>query len=289
MVAMAVTDEDHPVAGRRRGEPSGEGTGDGSAPGRRGPLRLVRDVAGARRRPAWWVELLFIGGSYFLYTLTRNSVPAHQLMALHRARDVLDAEQWLHIDMEHAANVALTHAHWLAVGANYYYATMHFAVTIGVLLWLYLRHPQRYRGVRTALYVTNLVALLGFWLYPLAPPRMLPGFVDTIIAYHTWGSWGSGDVAQVSNQFAAMPSLHIGWSLWCGLTIWRFARRRWVRVLGLCHPLLTFGVIVGTANHFVLDAVGGVAALATGFAVQRLVSGRPAYDLRAPAAVSGAA
>lgn len=231
------------------------------------------------RRPRWWQELLFIGGSYFLYTLTRNSVPAHALAAMHHATSLLGFERAVHVDVERTVNAALAGVKWLAVVADYYYATLHFVITIGVLLWLYVKHPLRYRGPRTALYATNIIALVGFWLYPLAPPRMLPGFVDTIINFHTWGSWGSGDVASMSNQFAAMPSLHIAWALWSGLTLWHLARPMWARIAGAIYPILTLLVIVGTANHFLLDAVGGAAALAGGFAVQRVISGRSAYAL----------
>jgi hypothetical protein len=239
--------------------------------------RAATDWFGSWRRPPWWHELLFIGASYFLYTLTRNSVPAHELMALHRAKAILHIEHVLHIDVEHSVNIAFSHLSWLAIGADYYYATLHFGVTVGVLVWLYLRHPLRYRNVRTVLYATNLAALLGFWLLPLAPPRMLPGFVDTVVHFHTWGSWGSGDVADMSNQFAAMPSLHIAWALWCGITLWRLAGWKWVRIVGLCYPAVTLLVIVATANHFVLDAVGGAAVLAAGYATQRLLAGRSAY------------
>jgi hypothetical protein len=152
-------------------------------------------------------------------------------------------------------------------------------VTIGVLVWLYLRHPLRYRSIRSVLFATNLVALLGFYFYALAPPRMYPehGFVDTIIAFHTWGSWGSADVAAASNQYAAMPSLHIGWALWCAVVIVALAERRWVRVLGAAYPVATLFVVVATANHFLLDAVGGVLVLVCGFVIQRLLSGRPAF------------
>jgi hypothetical protein len=74
-----------------------------------------------------------------------------------------------------------------------------------------------------------------------------------------------------------MPSLHIGWALWCAVVIVALAERRWVRALGALYPLATLFVIVATANHFLLDAVGGAVALACGFAVQRLLSGRSAF------------
>jgi hypothetical protein len=229
--------------------------------------------------------VLFIAICYGLYSLVRNAVPDHRVAAAHRAVDIYGLERTLHIGVEQSINAVVASTSWLAYVCNYYYATLHFAVTVGVLVWLYLKHPLRYRAVRSVLLVTNVVALAGFWFYALMPPRMLTGrgFVDTIVVFHTWGSWGSADVAKASNQFAAMPSLHIGWALWCAVAIVSLARRRWVRVLGALYPLATLFVIVGTANHFLLDAVGGVLALALGFGVQRLMSGRPAFA--APARV----
>ncbi|HWB67245.1 MAG TPA: phosphatase PAP2 family protein [Mycobacteriales bacterium] len=237
------------------------------------------------RPPRWWQELGFIAAVYGLYTLIRNAVPGHEVAARHRAHSIIHIESWLHIDIEHTLNrfVATTqidHVHWLAYVSDYYYATLHFVVTIAVLVWLYRWHPLRYRSIRSVLIITNLGALVGFWLFSLAPPRMLPNFVDTIVQFHTWGSWASPGVDSASNQFAAMPSLHIAWSLWCAIAIVKLAKRRWVRVLGALYPAATLFVILGTANHFVLDAVGGVAALGVGILGQRLLPGRPAYARR---------
>jgi hypothetical protein len=231
------------------------------------------------RRPRFWEEIIFVGVGYSLYTAIRNDVPTHESAAFHRADDLLAIERTLHINMELAVNKAVASVEWLVQSANYYYATMHFAVTIGVLLWLYFRQPSHYRPVRTVLYATNYIALLGFWLYPLAPPRMLTGdgYIDTVVTFHTWGSWGSGDVDAASNQFAAMPSLHIGWALWCGIALVRLSPHTWVKVLGVLYPATTLLVIVATANHFVLDAVGGMAVLALGFGIQRLLYGQSAF------------
>ena len=247
------------------------------APARR-PRALLPERIRALRRPLWWQELLFIGVCYELYSLVRNAVPEHERAAFARAGELFRFEHRLHIGFEQAVNAFVASRDALAYVCNYYYATLHFAVTIGVLVWLYLRHPLRYRAMRSVLFAMNLVALLGFYFYALAPPRMFPehGFVDTIIAFNTWGSWGSADVAEASNQYAAMPSLHIGWALWCAVVIAALAERRWVRLLGALYPLATLFVIVATANHFLLDAVGGVAVLACGFVVQRLLSGRSA-------------
>lgn len=244
---------------------------------RRGLHRTVSSQVRGWRRPRWWTEVAFILGSYALYSLTRNVVPAHEELARRHAIGLLHLEQRLHLDPERMVNSWLGGIRWLAEIANSYYAALHFLITIGVLVWLYRRHPVHYRGVRTALYATNLIALLGFWLYPLAPPRMLPGFVDTIVRFPIWISWDSTDVAKASNQFAAMPSLHVAWSLWCGIVLFRLARRRWVRLAAPLYPLFTVAVILGTANHFVLDAIGGVLTLSVGFVVSWAIFGRPAF------------
>ncbi len=244
----------------------------------RRPVALLPEKVRAIRPPRWWQEVAFVLIVYYLYSLVRNSVPSHEVGAFNRARSVLSLERTMHINVEHAVNSLVAGHSWLAYVSDYYYATLHFVVTIGVLVWLYVRHPLRYRSIRSVLIVTNLTALVGFWFISLAPPRMLPGFVDTVVKFHTWGSVASADVAKDANQFAAMPSLHIGWALWCAIAIVTLAKRRWVRVLGAMYPIFTLFVVLGTANHFVLDAVGGVIALGVGVAVERLLSGRHAYS-----------
>lgn len=248
---------------------------------RRRARGLLPDRLAAARPPRWWEEIIFVLLAYWLYSLVRDTVPTHEVAALHRAQAILRFEQALHIDIERPINLFVASVHPIAYVADYFYATLHFVVTVAVLVWLYRSHPMRYRSLRSVLFATNLVGLFGFWVYALAPPRMLTadGFIDTVVRFHTWGSWASGDVASASNQFAAMPSLHIGWSLWSGVIIVMLARRRWVRILGALYPVATFLVIMGTANHFVLDALGGVVALALGFAIQRLLSGRAAFAL----------
>jgi hypothetical protein len=147
------------------------------------------------------------------------------------------------------------------------------------MVWLFFRLPHIYRGARTVLVATSLIALLGFYLYPTAPPRLLNsiGYIDTVARFHTWGSLADPNIAKESNQFAAMPSLHIGWALWAGIAIFVCARHLWVRILGLIYPVCTLAVIVGTANHFILDAVGGALVVGLAFGVQFLLSGHGAF------------
>ncbi|WP_399924574.1 phosphatase PAP2 family protein [Streptomyces kanamyceticus] len=224
------------------------------------------------RRPRLWFEILLIAVSYWTYSLIRNAVPEQKAQALRNADWIWRVEHDLGIAVERGVNHAVDSVTWLIVGMNYYYATLHFVVTLGVLVWLFRKHPGRYAATRLVLFATTAVALVGYYLYPLAPPRLMNGttFIDTVLVHHTWGSMASGDLKNMSNQYAAMPSMHIGWSLWCGLTIFALASVPWAKVLGLLYPVATLVVIVATANHFWLDAVGGMICLAFGFTVTRL-------------------
>lgn len=241
----------------------------------------VRDQRRSPARPRLWFELALIGISYWVYSLIRNAVPEQESVAQRHAAWIWDFEHSLGTAFEHAVNHAVDRVTWLVVGMNYYYATLHFIVTIGVLVWLYRWHPGRYAASRTVLFVTTGIALVGFYFYPLAPPRLMTGggFIDTVKVHETWGSLASGAGAHVSNQYAAMPSMHIGWSLWCGLTIFFLARAVWVRALGLLYPAATLVVIVSTANHFWMDAVGGIVCLGVGFLAARSLYHVWAYQL----------
>ncbi|MEU8955645.1 phosphatase PAP2 family protein [Streptomyces sp. NPDC048518] len=254
---------------------------------------LARRLRGLRtpRRPRLWFEILLIAISYWTYSLIRNAVPEQKTQALRNADWIWRVEQHLGIAVERSVNHAVDSVTWLIVGMNYYYATLHFVVTLGVLVWLFRSHPGRYAAARLALFATTAVALVGYYLYPLAPPRLMNGsdFIDTVVVHHTWGSMASGDLKNMSNQYAAMPSMHIGWSLWCGLTIFALASVPWVRVLGLLYPTATLIVIVATANHFWLDAVGGMICLTFGFLVARLWYGALPYALAREVAVRRAA
>ncbi|HEU5268824.1 MAG TPA: phosphatase PAP2 family protein [Jatrophihabitans sp.] len=231
------------------------------------------------RPPRLWQEALLIALGYFLYGQVRNLVPSHRGLAMQHGRAVQHLQEDLHLNFELSVNRFVADHAWLAQLMDYYYATLHFIVTPVCLLWLFLAHSRIYRGARTVLLVTSLLALAGFWLYPLAPPRLLPqyGYIDTVLKFHTWGSLADPKVAQHSNQFAAMPSLHIGWALWCGAAIFFCARHIWIRLLGVLYPLCTLAVVVGTANHFFIDAVAGLAVFAAGIIAQFLMSGRGAF------------
>jgi PAP2 superfamily len=266
--------------------------GDTGESGRR-RLPKIGPVLPARLRPVtrpknMLVEIALIGISYFCYRVTQNAARAGRNAPYNRGWDILRLERTLHINFELWLNHTVDKVNWLIVGMNYYYGTLHFIVPVAVLVWVYFKFPDHYRAVRTVLFATTGLALIGFYFYALAPPRLLPGagFIDTFCIHGTWGQKPpaggvctsvAGLTGVVSNNLAAMPSVHIGWSAWCGLTIASLARRKWVKALGILYPTATFIVIISSANHYVLDAVGGLVTLAAGFLVQRILHGRSVY------------
>ncbi|TDC84911.1 phosphatase PAP2 family protein [Actinomadura sp. 7K507] len=209
-----------------------------------------------------WRELLLVALFYTGYTLTRLVlVQDGTETAFANADEILRVERALGLDIELYLNETLLAVPWLARAANVFYATMHFIVTLGVVIWLYRYRPQHYRWLRTSLMVATGVALIGFWLYPLAPPRFLhsEGFVDPVTALHSLGLYASDASGTLTNQYAAMPSMHAGWALWCGVIMFKLATKKWAKVLGALYPLTTVVVILATANHYILDAVAGFA------------------------------
>jgi len=234
---------------------------DSTGPPVPAPRRQQRPSA--RRTARLAAELALIAAGYLCYTLLRNAVPTHEPTARLRAGELLRWESAAHLDPERTLNTALAGLRPLAVAADYYYATAHFLVVIAVALWAARRAPGAARRLRAVFYTLNALGLAGFWLFPLAPPRLLTGygFIDTVVAFHTWGSWGSTSVDAASNQFAAMPSLHVGWALWCTLSVWTLTRQRLARLLAAGYPVLTALVVLGTANHYLLDVAGGALAL----------------------------
>lgn len=226
-------------------------------------------------RPNLLLELLLIRVVYSAYAQVRLAATAGRATAEHHGRQIHSLEQWLHIDIEHWANHAVVEAGWLKAFFDYYYSTFHFIVPLAILGVLYVRRPADYRWVRSSIGFATLLALVGFWLYPLAPPRLMPGlgFIDTVHGVQDFAKPDYGALTEMTNQYAAMPSLHFGWSLWCGVVVVMLAPKPWMKALGLLHPLFTVSAIIATANHWVLDAVGGAAVVALGFGLTHVLSG----------------
>ena len=232
-------------------------------------------ISDTKAPPRWWREVMLIGALYLLYDFVRLLVAAGDGEAFTNAHRVLSLERALHIADETGLNHAVSATPELGVPLSYAYATLHYVVTPAVLVWMWRRRPGRYRGARTALVVATLLGLIGFWFFPTAPPRMLPGYVDTLARFHEWGWWGAAasaprGLAGLTNEFAAMPSLHVGWAAWCGWQLARNATWRWLRVIGVVYPVFMFVVVVGTANHYIADAAAGLGVIGAGALIARL-------------------
>jgi hypothetical protein len=230
-------------------------------------------AAAPRRRLRWWKEALFVIFFYAGYTVVRDirgSKPVSKLQAFHNADRLIGVERFLGIFQEQRIQRWFLADHRLLSFMNVFYGTAHFAVTIVALLWLFRRQPDRYPLWRNTLAITTALALLGFAFFPLMPPRLLPDkfhFVDTLKSIGGLWSFESGAVTKVSNQYAAMPSLHFAWSTWCALVFAPAIRPRWGKALVFAYPLVTLFCIVVTANHYILDAAGGALVLGVGFAL----------------------
>ncbi|MET7528255.1 phosphatase PAP2 family protein [Streptomyces goshikiensis] len=231
-----------------------------------------------RQRPTrWWAELLLLGLVYAAYSGGRLLARGDVALATDHGLAILDVEGPLGIDFERPLNRLFSETGWLGIPADFVYASMHYLVTPAVLLWIYHRRPAHYRSARTWLVASTLLGLVGFSLMPTCPPRLLDaahGFTDTMAQYSAYGWWGAEASAPrglgaLTNQYAAMPSLHVGWALWCGVLLWSHGRHPLVKAFGIAYPAITTLVVMGTANHYFLDAAAGAAVMGLGFLFAR--------------------
>ena len=242
----------------------------------------------------WWKEVLIIGIFYSVYSLVRNQFGSARIdssgvarESFNHALEVIRAERFFGLYREREIqNAFVNHGTFLQFW-NVFYGTAHFIVTVFTFLSIYRYSRHRFVRWRNTLASTTALALVGFSLYPLMPPRLLTeggpyggagfangvrlafpiDFIDTLKVYGGPWSFDSGAMTKVSNQFAAMPSLHCAWSVWCCLALWPLFRRGWQRAALAAYPIATMFCIVVTGNHYGLDAIGGLITLAAGFAL----------------------
>jgi hypothetical protein len=238
--------------------------------------RAIGHLAGWRRVAR---ELVLVAVFLAVYEEIRwHMVQAGGAAASH-ALSVVSAERALGLFRERAIQAVFTPWDTVTDAFNTYYGGTHFLVPAVVLAWLLLRHPEQYARARTALAVTTAVAFVCFWLYPVAPPRLLPagfGFVDTLRAAGAGHLEGSL-INTAGDQYASMPSLHVAWAVWCALALYPMFRHWALRALVVAYPVMTTLVVVATGNHFFLDAVAGTLLVgATWVVVSRVarLSGR---------------
>lgn len=205
------------------------------------------------------LTLLYIG-----YALGRAWVSTEPSTAIASGRELLGWERFLHIDIEASLNQAVSATAVVAVIACLIYATLHYLITPAAMVWLFRSRPGEYTRARSTLAIATASGLVVYAIAPVAPPRLLPGdgFIDTMSQYAAYGWWGDAGSAvrgmqELTNQYAALPSLHVGWAVWVALVMWRGSLSRWIRALAVGYPVLISVVVVVTGNHYLIDILAG--------------------------------
>jgi hypothetical protein len=223
------------------------------------------------RKIHWWFELLLAVAGYLVYaearTLHGKDAKAYKGLATRHGQDLFDFEKATHIDWEKGLqHVLLPYKGFLQVVGGFY-GGAHFIVTIGVLVWMLFRRPQFYRFWRAALFVLTMTAVGIFALYPAMPPRLLKDSsghtitVDTLDKVGGLWSYNHGVIERISDGYAPMPSLHLGWATWVALALFfTLPAKSWRRrlIVGF-YPLAVYFTVIATGTHFVIDGVAGMA------------------------------
>lgn len=241
----------------------------------------------------WWKEVLIVLAFYLVYSWIRNQFGSNEIaadgipeQAFNNAERVIRFQQAFGLYHEPSIQEFFLPYRAFIQFWNTWYGTAHFIVTIAVFAVLFWRRPQVFPVWRNSLAFMTALAIIGFALFPLMPPRLLDtpcseyggsciasslrgadgsfGYVDTLAEFGGPWSFDSGTMVNISNQYAAMPSMHIGWSTWCAVAVWPLLRRRWHRIVVIGYPLATMFCIVVTANHYWIDGVGGLACFGAG-------------------------
>ncbi|MEM7141178.1 MAG: phosphatase PAP2 family protein [Actinomycetota bacterium] len=238
----------------------------------------------------WWVEAVITVVFYIVYSMVRNQFgSALGGDILQRSFDnairIIDLEKALGLYHEEWIQEAFIDQDAFIVFWNAFYGSFHFGVTIFAMVWLFVKFPQRYMFMRSTLAATTGVALIGFAYFPLMPPRLLNNcesqygacetgheYIDTLVDPGGLWNFENGPMESISNQYAAMPSLHIAWAAWCTVALFPVLKNRWGRLFILSYPFLTLFAIVVTANHYWFDAVGGLIVLGLGLLIARPLS-----------------
>jgi hypothetical protein len=247
------------------------------------------------RRLLWWKELLLIVAFYGIYTFARDQFGSATIdgkgqpeASFHNAERVIAIERFFNFFHEATIQSWFLSWHLFIRFWNVYYGSLHFIVTVIAFIWMFRRSPDRFPRWRNTLGFATALAIVGFSFFPLMPPRLLSApppyggadlvaqkyhepaaekypFEDTLEKVGGLWSFDSGTMKELSNQYAAMPSLHMAWSTWSVLVMWPLVKRKWARGLLVLYPIATLFCIVVTANHYFLDAVGGLVVLGLGY------------------------
>lgn len=239
-----------------------------------GPVHLVRQV-------------LMFWAAYYAYRLVRGVAddPGVAAAAFQHARDVIGVERTLHVFVEPSVQALVSAWSPLSDAASWLYLNAQTSVTVGGLAYIYLFHNRAFPFVRNMFVVAMAIALVGYLVVPTAPPRLMPewGFSDPVAELTHVDPNAATGISRMFNPYAAIPSMHVCFALMLGLSLRRLCRRRAARIFWGAYPAVVLFVVVGTANHFLADAVLGAATAWLAAQTASLLGRLPAAR-RAPAA-----
>jgi membrane-associated phospholipid phosphatase len=240
-------------------------------------------VLQARVLPHGWLDALrqvsLFAAAYFAYMIVRGIADGSANAAFAHARDLISLERTLHLFVEPSIQAWASGSHFVMGLASWLYVNAQGSITIAALVYLYMRHNRNFYFVRNMFMIAMAIALVGYTVFPTAPPRFMPewGFIDTVSDFTPVNvSHTSASMSSLFNPYAAVPSMHVAFALMIGGSLAFLTRLRVVRVLWLLYPLLMTFVIVVTANHFIVDALlGAVTAGASAYGATWLARLRP--------------
>lgn len=238
-------------------------------------VALESDRLRQRAARAWRVteriglhEAVIVVVSFLIYFLVRGLVVDRAGQAMVNAFDIISFEQRLGIYWEIQMQRWILDSYFLIKFMNWVYFWGHMPLVIIFAVWLYVRHRGAYSLVRNAFLASGAIAVVIYATYPVAPPRLVPfaGYVDTMALFDRVG-YNAQEVSAFVNPFAAVPSLHFGWSLLLGAVIAKVAAHPLMKALGALWPVAMFFSVVMTGNHFIIDAVAGAIVSFAGFGI----------------------
>ncbi len=249
---------------------------------------VALERSGFRRRVAeWWRvtervgvhEAVIVVASFLIYFAVRGMVVDRAGQAMVNAFNLIALEQQLGIYWELQMQSWILDSYPAIKAMNWVYFWGHMPLVIVFAVWLWVWHRQAYTLVRNAFLASGAIAVVIYATFPVAPPRLVPfaGFVDTMALFDRVG-YNAQEVSAFVNPFAAVPSLHFGWSLLLGAVIAKVASNPLMRAAGVLWPVAMFFSVVMTGNHFILDAVaGGIVSFAgfgIAYAIHRVLKAR---------------
>ncbi len=225
-------------------------------------------------------QFLILFGCYAAYSLVRALTRGREVTAFANARHIMNAEKALHIYIEPWLQAKVSHVEILLRFFNFFYTEAHLPITIGCLIWIYVRRNDVFAFFRNWFLVLNGIAVTCFALVPTAPPRLLPtsGIVDTLYLLSST-NFQTGPTSWLANPFAAVPSLHIGYAMFVAMSVFMLARTRVVRVLAVLYPAVVLVEVIVTGNHFFFDTLAGALTACVAYLFTLNVSAVGAGDL----------